>query len=175
MTGDDLAALADRVFADPEAAATLEVASEDAEVLALLVEYARRRQHRNNRDPLAQKRAMTLFRSFLNAEQQSQLRRRGFIYTQVPSGNVYRICPRVALTMRAERHGKRIYGVTSYCYHDAGHELPPADLALAHLLLLLADEDEFLRAANATDRRMQWDGAWRRKLNQARRARSHAA
>lgn len=113
---------------------------------------------------------MALFRSFLDSQQQATLRHRGFAHVATASGTMYRIYPHRGTTYRAERHGTRVYGTTAYCYHDASHELPKADVALAHMLLLLADEDAFLRAANATPRRSQWDGAWRRKLNASRRA-----
>ncbi len=130
-------------------------------------EYAQRQVKRNS---AAQRRAMTLFRSFLDPRQHATLRHRGFVCVVTASGTAYRVNPYRGITHRAERHGARVYGVTAYCYHDASHELPRADVALAHMLLLLADEDAFLRAANATPRRSQWDGAWRRKLNASRRA-----
>lgn len=130
-------------------------------------EYA---QHQAKRNPAAQRRAMALFRSFLDSQQRATLRHRGFVCVVTASGTAYRVNPRRGTTHRAGQHGTRVYGTTAYCYHDATHELPKADVALAHMLLLLADEGAFLRAANATPRRSQWDGAWRRKLNASRHA-----
>ena len=69
------------------------------------------------------------------------------------------------------RHGRRWFVRRHFCLHEQSLlvlPMPPADLALTHLLWLLADEQEFLRLANATDRRdMLWNGQWRRRLRAA--------
>jgi hypothetical protein len=50
--------------------------------------------------------------------------------------------------------------------------LPAADVSLAQLLLLSADEAEFRSRANREEipRACLWNGEWRRRLNNARRA-----
>lgn len=51
--------------------------------------------------------------------------------------------------------------------------LPQADVALAHMLFLLTDESWFRSVANRHPIAVQsWDGAYRRRLNAARRGRS---
>lgn len=85
----------------------------------------------------------------------------------------YRIWPRAGLTVRLERHGRYEYDVARYCYHDDAQELPEADVALAHYLLIATDEPAFLTAANEHRRPMQqWDGAWKKRLRAAQRRRA---
>lgn len=119
-----------------------------------------------DREP-AERKARALFRSWLTAAQRAELTRTGQVVVTGSAGGRYRIGPTwLATTRRIERHGRRDFAVAQYCLHDAGAELPRADIALAHLLLIVTDEAEFLRQANEHARPP------RKRLNAARRNRS---
>lgn len=117
----------------------------------------------------ARRKSVQLFRSWLTADERACLRQRRCVEVVGSAGGRYRIYPAGGGTTRIERHGTRWYGVARYCFHDPDGELPPADIALAHLLILKTDEPRFLATANAT-RTDLWDGAWLRRLNARRRA-----
>jgi len=127
----------------------------------------------------AQRKAMRLLARHLSPEQKDRLRRKGEFYVTPASGNTYRIDARLGRTEEVTRHGKRWFVRRRFCLHEPGLlrlAMPPADLALTHLLLLLADEREFLTTANASDaRRSFWNGDWLRQLRAARIAREQAA
>lgn len=114
----------------------------------------------------AQRRAMRLLRSLLTPVQRATLRTRKEFLVVCPSGNVYRLYPRTGVVWRVDRHGKNWFVRTAYCIHeDKELGIPPADRTVAHLLLLLTDEDEFLQTANARDARDQmWNGEYLRKI-----------
>jgi hypothetical protein len=75
---------------------------------------------------------------------------------------------------RIVRHGQRWFRRTAYCVHDDPDDpdaMPPADLTVAHLLMVLADEAEFLATANARDVRTQmWNGDYLRRMRRRRLA-----
>jgi hypothetical protein len=96
---------------------------------------------------IAQTKAMNLLTGFLTMRQREQVSQCGYFYVTGSNGGRYRIYARTAITERVERHGKNHYLTGSYCLH-ANEKLPPADCALAHLLLLRTDEARFLRLAN---------------------------
>lgn len=114
----------------------------------------------------AQRRAMRLLRSLLSPAQRAMLRTRSEFLAVCPSGNVYRLYPRTGMVWRVDRHGKNWYVRTAYCIHeDKESGIPPADRTIAHLLLLLTDEEEFLRTANARNSRDQmWNSEYLRKI-----------
>jgi len=148
------------------------------EVVALLqYELDRRRWEADKKKRAkAQRRARALLRSFLTPQQKKHLRdRRGF-FVRGSLGGMYRLHPATGTVYRVEKHGKRWFGVIRYCLHDEDNVMPPADLSLGQMLLLLSDEQAFLDEANATDERSRtlWNGDWLRRLNQARRERAAA-
>lgn len=120
-----------------------------------------------------QRKAMKLLRSLLSPDQKRQLRQGKVFVVVAPSGNGYRFCPQSGSVIRVTRHGDRWFRLTSYCLHDDRDDpdaMPPADLTVTHLLMILADEQEFLATANARDVRDQlWNGEYLRRLR--RRAR----
>ena len=119
--------------------------------------------------------AMKLLRSLLNKEQRTRLRKLGDFIVTCPSGNQYRLRPNIYRVERLQQFGKRRYPIYSFCIHDRGGEdevMTETDVTIGHMLMLLADEDEFLATANATTlKQNQWDGEWRKKLNRAKRER----
>lgn len=119
-----------------------------------------------------QKRALKLLRSWLTPEQRAELRSHRQITVIGTAGGRYRIYPQTGTTVRVERHGSRWFGKASFCLHP-DHWIPPADIALAHLLNLRTDEPGFLARANE-HRTHLWDGAYLRRLNAARRERRAA-
>lgn len=146
--------------------------------IMLLVRYERGRRARYTKGP--QRRALSLLRSFLTTEQQRSMRNRRYFYVQGSAGGTYRIFPYWGTTQRVERHGKNWYAVSRFCLHQVVHsdddEMPAADLALAHMLWLRADEELFLSTANATPVNTQlWDGEYLRQLNHRRRDPAEAA
>jgi hypothetical protein len=92
------------------------------------------------------------------------------------AGGTYRVMPYCGQTQRVERHGRRWFAKAAFCYHDKEGELPKADVALAHLLLLKTDEPGFLAAAN---HRVLGDQLWNRdyirRLRERRAQRAEAA
>jgi len=119
-----------------------------------------------------QRKALRLFRSWLTENQRQQLRTRQDVMVRGSAGGMYRINPYCGATERVERHGKRWFARTRFCYHDPAGELPKADVALGHLLLIRADEPEFiLRANEHVSSGEMWSSAYRRRLAVARRFR----
>ena len=121
----------------------------------------------------AQRKAMALLRKYLSPAHKIELRRNGVFHYTTNSGATYRVDPRRGRTERVTRHGSRWFVAVRFCLHDdrdvPSDAMPPADLALTHLLLLLSDESEFLRIANATYARDQlWNREWLRRLREAR-------
>lgn len=148
--------------------------------LRLETEAARARRIRQ-RGP--QRRALALLRSLLSDPQLEQLRRRRYVVVEAPSGRRYRILPNTGVTQLVERHGRQDYAISRYCLHDPASELPPADVAVAHLLWVQADEAGFLETANETPTHVVqrhgrpnagWDGEWQRRVR-ARRLEEAAA
>ncbi len=136
------------------------------------------RKARKRNSCRAQGKAVQLLHRHLSPEQADRLRRKGEFYATLKSGNTYRIDARRGRTEEVTRHGKRWFVKRRFCLHEQSLlrlHMPPADLALTHLLWLLADEQEFLKMANATDARdMFWNGDWMRQLRASRIARQAA-
>jgi len=124
------------------------------------------------KNPAPQRRAMKLLRSLLPKAQREQLRRNRYFIVEAPSGNGYRFLPKLGMVERVARHGRRWFATHRFCIHDdqsdPAQAMPPADLTVAHLLLISADEGVFLATANsrATDG-MLWNGGYLRRLRQA--------
>lgn len=174
MTNDERYALA-RLFAVesvvPDMCAEFQLLSREDKLTVLLlathiIQYERRR-----RGTPEQRKAMRLLRTWLTPEQRGELQRRRYFSVTGSAGGRYRIMPGSGVTAKLERHGAREFGhACSYCLHDELGELPKADVALAHLLLLTTDEPRFLSLANHHDRaNMMWNGEWLRRLNARRR------
>lgn len=74
-----------------------------------------------------------------------------------------------------ERHGSREFAVgPTFCLHDPEQVLPPADVSLAHLLMLRTDEPGFVSAANQYESRsMLWNSDWLRRRAHFRRDPEH--
>jgi hypothetical protein len=151
------------------------------DVVALALYEVEYREARKRRRSAAQRRAMTLLRSFLTSVQLAQLDRSGSFRTRGSAGGVYRLYPRAGSVNRVEQHGKQWYWTHTYCLHDFGENapdkrrLPPADLTIQHLLWLRADEPMFLATANATENRhLMWSAEWRRQVRDARAERAAA-
>jgi hypothetical protein len=146
---------------------------ERRDILALYVYTVSTRRERDTR---AQRAASRLLRSLLNSTQRRSLRQSGYFYVTVQGGSTYRLLPRIGRTERVARHGCRWFAKQWFCLHDADEgRMPPADLIVAHLLLLVTDEAEFLRLANVTNVDSSlWDGSWLRRVRQARRDRESA-
>ena len=139
------------------------------EVLALRA-YLAQMRHRKGRDRKGQRRAMRLLRSLLTPEQRRRLRTSKNVLVHT-TGGTYRLWPGQGLAEAMERHGKNWYCRTQFCLHDEPDEnaMPPADVAIAHLLLLMTDEGEFLRLANATRNRSDlWNGDYLRRMRNRR-------
>ncbi len=151
------------------------ITREEQDDIVLLRAYVYRVQRHRNRDRKPQRTAMRLLRSFLSTTQTAQLRSNKAFLVETPSGKSYRLYPRMGTVEQVTRHGRSWFVFRRFCLHDdpdaSGSRMPPADLSLAHMLLLLADEAEFLRLANASTARDQlWNGEYRRRLARARRA-----
>jgi hypothetical protein len=139
------------------------------DVLALQA-YAVRQRSLRLRSP-SQRRAMRLLRGLLPADRRAELSRLRYFHVTTPAGATYRLDPRRGHAERVERHGRRWFVKRWYCLHDADDngKLPPADVTIAHLLLLLADEPSFLGTANESRRDDQlWNGAYLRRIRAAR-------
>jgi len=126
-------------------------------------EYNSRRSVKQN---TAQRRAMVLLRSLLTPAQRKTLQTHKEFLVICPSGNVYRLYPRNGMVWRVERHGKNWFAKSSYCIHEAKETgIPPADRTIAHMLMLMTDEEEFLRTANATRTATQmWNSEYLRAM-----------
>lgn len=103
------------------------------------------RQQRLAEREAAQQRARELLLDALEDEQRDELLREGYFHVETRDGTRrYRLSP--------TGQPRRVFGEDgrqwSYCIHpDMGY--PGEDVALAQKLLLEADEEEFLRIANA--------------------------
>ena len=96
----------------------------------------------------ARERAEELLAALLSDEQAASRRERGFFAVRGSrSGRTYRIHSSGAAgnVDRLDADGRR---EMTFCCHPPG-ALPLADVHLAQMLQLVADEDEFLRVANA--------------------------
>jgi hypothetical protein len=135
------------------------------DVLALYLYALGRRRKRHQGGP--QRKAMRLLRGLLSPTQRRDLSRLRYFHVAAPSGTTYRLDPRRGHAELVERHGRRYFVRRAYCLHDeddAG-KLPPADVTVAHLLLLLVDEAAFLAAANMTPRDDQlWNRDYLRRI-----------
>lgn len=124
----------------------------------------------------AQRKALRLLRSFLDDQQRAMLQRSGHFIAVSPNGSTYRVDASRGRTERVSRHGKRWFVTHRFCVHDdqeSDDAMPPADLALTHLLMIQADEESFLGTANATDAGdMLWNGNWLCRLREARAQRA---
>lgn len=159
-----------------------EITTEEAADIRALWVYRQEQIERRSRKKTrrnAQRKALKLLRQYLSTSQSDNLRRKGKFYITTPSGNAYRLDARRGRTEQVGRHGQRYFVRRRFCLHE--HSLltlpmPPADLALTHFLLLLADEDEFLALAKATEANdMLWNGQWLRRLREARLQREAGA
>lgn len=123
----------------------------------------------------AQRRAMVLLRSLLTPTQRQTLRTSKDFMAVGSGGNVYRFYPRMGTVWRVERHGRNWFAKLGYCIHeDKETGIPPADRTVAHLLMLLTDEEEFVRTANATPTGSQmWNGEYLRSMRQRRLTPQH--
>ena len=156
------------------------------EYLALSVEDRRNvlalscaliRYERDRRGGPEQRRALRLLRTWLTPTQRRDLRNRREFAVTGSVGGRYRLRPATGAAQAVERHGTREFAIgTIFCLHDPAEILPPADVSLAHLLMLLTDELGFLTSANHhVSHSTLWDGVWLRRLHAARRARAEAA
>jgi hypothetical protein len=114
-------------------------------------------------------RSRQLLRSFLSEKQRREFSQNRQIVVIGSLGGRYRLYPHTGACKGLERHGKRWFAVRRFCLHDPEGLLPPADVSLAQMLLLLQDEAAFLAKANVTEQRSTlWNGDWLRRLNAAR-------
>lgn len=122
----------------------------------------------------AQRRAMSLLRTFLTPTQRAELRRTRH-FTLATATKRYRFHPTSGTLARIELRGKTWFAVERLCFHDPEQEMPPADATLGQMLHLLADERAFLASVNARDALdMLWNRDYLRTLREARRAREAA-
>lgn len=118
-----------------------------------------------------QRKARRLLRSLLSASQLRSLRRSKCFVVVTPGGSTYRLDPRYGTAERVEKHGRRYFVRAGFCLHDEkdSDAMPPADVTIGHMLLLLADEAMFLATANHNRRDDQlWNGDYLRRLRVAR-------
>lgn len=139
-------------------------------LVAYIFCYRREREQRMKRSGPRAK-AMRLLKRFLTPEQQAQLQRGRSFYVHLPSGRSYRFLPGMGRVEEVSKHQTRYFIQSVFCIHPPDEdELPPGDIALAQLMHLLADEDDFRNTANITIRndRGLWDGDYLRRLRHAR-------
>lgn len=142
-------------------------------IIGLLVYHERYEHERYEHNRRVQPVALGLLRRYLNAEQKRMLRACRYFNIEGSAGGLYRLGPHTGMVWIVERHGKRFYSMDSFCYHDPEGELPPADVTLGQLLLLLTDEPKFLAEANRREsRRSMWNGEYLSHMAQARRERA---
>lgn len=136
--------------------------------------YAYEVRRRRRVRPIAQRKGMKLLRSLLSDEQRKSLRAGRYFYVSTKSGATFRFLPRSGFTERVARHGKRWFTKSHFCLHDpeGDDQMPPADIVIAHLLLILTDEKRFLAMANEhlSESRL-WNGEYVRRFREARRER----
>lgn len=145
--------------------------------IAALVRYeARRIADRLHAARTSQIRAMALLRSLLTFDQRLELRQNKEFTVIGSAGGRYRLHPRSGTLARVEKHGKRWYARTRYCFHDPGSVMPEADVTIGQMLHLMSDEPGFLAMANATEYLTElWNGAYWKRMRNARREREAAA
>lgn len=94
----------------------------------------------------AKSKAVILLRRHLTDEQRRQYDKEGFFLVEVNSGRKYRIEKGVVANVKLlGPEGER---AASLCVHPADSTIPDADVALAQKLMLLCDEETFIRLAN---------------------------
>ena len=147
------------------------------EVTALTMYEVQNRGEYRAKRAKSQRRALNLLRSFLTPAQKKRLRDRSSFEVTGSAGGVYRLTPVTGTIYGLERHGKYWYGINRFCYHDTDRQVPPADVTIGQMMLLLSDEPAFLAEAHVTNCRSEclWNGAWLRRLHQARMARKGLA
>lgn len=177
-TYEELTAVVDGLVTDRISPSTLEdlrwadstaPTAEEFRTIRAMYGYTLWYNHRNR--PIPQRKAMRLLRTLLSPEQRRTLRAGRYFYVTTRSGATFRFWPRAGSTDRVARHGTRWYSKSSFCLHDAENDqqMPPADLVIAHLLLISADEAKFLEMANEHKNRSQlWNGEYMREMRQAR-------
>ena len=122
----------------------------------------------------ADRKALRLFASWLSPAQRAEYRRNRCVKIRGSAGGTYRVHPQTGTTRRVELHGSRWFGKASYCYHDPDGDLPKADVALAHVLMIQTDEPGFLAVANEHRSNQLWNGEWLRTCAQMRKRRREA-
>lgn len=124
----------------------------------------------------AQRKARRLLRSLLTTDQLRQFRDNHEFIVTGSSGGHYRLHARSGRAWAVEKHGTRWFQVAAFCIYTEGHEVPPADNTIAHLLMLTTDEPGFLSIANRFERRLMcWDGPYLRRMRQHRLERAAAS
>lgn len=143
-----------------------EVTTADRIDLNAIRAYRQRQLAYKHRDRRPQQKAMRLLRKFLSASQRTQLKRGKAFVVVAPSGHAYRLHPKTGSVAQVTTHGRRQFAAVRYCLHDDPEgKMPPADLSLAHMLLLLSDEAAFLATANfRTARDQLWNGEYLRRM-----------
>lgn len=181
MTHEEMASLARRLALQEIAAEQVDwdaMASEDVRMVLALTIYAHEsivRAARREKQIGPQRRAYGLLRSFLAGGQLRELRSRRYFTVVGSLGGWYRLRPSCGHVARVEKHGSRWFERDRFCLHDPDNVMPPADVSLGHMLLLVSDESEFLALANRSPvNSLLWDGDWLRSLYAARRARKAA-
>jgi len=123
--------------------------------LTMWVEYERRRRQWLRLDTRSVvRRSFRLLRSFLSPEQRRQLRNSRSFRIDTPGGRHFRVwLIQHAHIEEVGQHGQRWLAHWSFCIHpplqdDGLTPVPPADVALSALLMLMADEEWFLKEAN---------------------------
>jgi len=172
MNADEMARLARQLASGavaPDDVDWPQMSDRDRRDLIALVGYEIRQQRlRRALRGRAQRRARGLLCSLLSTDQRAELGRRRYVTVVGSAGGIYRLFPGTRGAQRVVRHGRHWYAAASYCLHDPENELPPADVTVAQMLLLMADEPAFLATANATPSFL-WDGQWLRRLRARRR------
>jgi len=99
----------------------------------------------------AEERAHGLLMEHLTIRQQQDYEKHGYFHVTTPKKHKYRICKgRMGNVYRLNKRGKVI---RSFCIHPRKW-VPDEDTMLTQLLLLLTDEDRFLKVAN--HRKARW-------------------
>lgn len=147
---------------------------QDRRTLLDLITYelsCRREEEAQRRRGPSQRRAHALLRSLISPAQNARLTRSRYFYVVGSAGGLYRLQPNRGMVWGCKRHGKNIYGHTSYCFHDPDNVMPPADLTIGHMMWIMSDEAAFLEAANARDvfSTTLWNGEWLSRLARKRK------
>lgn len=114
-----------------------------------------REDHRSRRARLAKERASMLLLQHLTEEQRREYTERGRFLVEVKSGRRYEI-------RRGRQHNVKLVDETRRVHADlcitTSEPVPDEDVMLAQKLLLLLDEEQFLRIANVTAERGSKEG-----------------